>query len=253
MSSGKVCILTQLTSFFVVTFKQSGLMLKGQPLTYKPTPQSIEDNVNGFVVKHLLLHRLTMLLSRLVKSAARRYKLVWEWSYQFRWLKDRVTENTIIHPTIEFTGVQRSFAFELVEIGSGCLIERDVTVWLSPEEGSQPKLIIRDNVFIGRNTYIGVFQPITIGEFVEIGAYCYVISANHCYKSRDRPIVKQGFVGAPIVIEDDVWLGTHVVVLPGVTIGKGAIVAAGSVVNKDIPAYEVWGGIPAKFIKHRPN
>ncbi|MBP5973266.1 acyltransferase [Brasilonema sp. CT11] len=106
--------------------------------------------------------------------------------------------------------------------------------------------------YIGRNTFIGVFQPITIGEDVLIGAYSYIISGNHCYERRDIPIGAQGFVGAPIVIEDGAWLGTHVVVLPGVTIGKGAIVAAGSVVTKSIPAYEVWGGVPAKFIKNRP-
>ena len=62
-----------------------------------------------------------------------------------------------------------------------------------------------------------------------------------------------GQVKAPVVIEDDVWLGTHVVVLPGVTIGKGAIIGASSVVTKDIPAYEVWAGVPAKFIKRRPG
>jgi acetyltransferase-like isoleucine patch superfamily enzyme len=61
----------------------------------------------------------------------------------------------------------------------------------------------------------------------------------------------QGFVGAPIVLEADVWLGTHVVVLPGVTIGRGAIVAAGSVVNRDVPAHEIWGGAPARFLKRR--
>ena len=58
----------------------------------------------------------------------------------------------------------------------------------------------------------------------------------------DIAIKDQGFEGAPITIEDDVWLGTHVVVLPGVTIGRGAIVSAGSVVNRDIPAWEIWGG-----------
>ncbi|MUG94040.1 acyltransferase [Scytonema sp. UIC 10036] len=111
---------------------------------------------------------------------------------------------------------------------------------------------MKRRAYIGRNTFIGVFHPITIGEASQIGAYSYLISANHCYERRDIPIIEQGFVGAEIVIEDDVWLGTHVVVLPGVTIGQGAIVAAGSVVTKDIPPYQVWGGVPAKFIKHRP-
>ena len=85
-----------------------------------------------------------------------------------------------------------------------------------------------------------------------IGPFCHILSGNHRFDRRDIPVRKQGHDIAPVAIEDDVWLGTHVVVLPGVTIGKGAIVAAGAVVNKDIPAYEIWGGVPAKFIKERP-
>lgn len=131
-------------------------------------------------------------------------------------------------------------------------MESDVQIWIASDEGAEPKLDIKNRVFIGRNTFIGVFKPISIGDNTIIGAYSYIISANHCYESREVPIRDQGFTGAPIVIEDDVWLGTHVVVLPGVTIGKGAIIAAGAVVNKDVPSYEIWGGIPAKFIKLRP-
>ena len=63
------------------------------------------------------------------------------------------------------------------------------------------------------------------------------------------PIYYQGYIGDPICIEDEVWIGTHVIVLPGVTIGKGAIIAAGSVVNKNVPAYEIWGGSPARFLQ----
>ena len=107
---------------------------------------------------------------------------------------------------------------------------------------------------IDRNSYIGVHQTITIGRNVLIAAYYYIISGNHCYASRQIPIQKQGFfLGKPITIGDDVWLGTHVVVLEGVNIGTGAVVGTGSLVNKDIPPYEIWAGVPAKFIKERPK
>jgi maltose O-acetyltransferase len=110
-----------------------------------------------------------------------------------------------------------------------------------------------DSVFIGRNTYIGAFQPIEIGRASMIGAYSYIVSGNHRFDRRDIPIREQGFSGKAVVLEEDVWLGTHVVVLPGIRIGRGAIVAAGSVVNRDVPAYEIWGGVPAKFIGTRPE
>jgi len=131
-------------------------------------------------------------------------------------------------------------------------MQRDFILWLSPDKGANPIFKVKSNAYLGRNVYVGVFQPVEIGEFSQIGAYSYIVSGNHCYESRDIPIMKQGFVGASIVIEDDVWIGTHVVVLAGVTIGKGAIIAAHSLVNRNIPPYEVWGGIPARFIKNRP-
>jgi acetyltransferase-like isoleucine patch superfamily enzyme len=94
--------------------------------------------------------------------------------------------------------------------------------------------------------------PITIGDNTLIGAYSYIVSANHRFESRAAPIRDQGYRGAPIEIGEDVWIGTHVVILPGVRIGKGAIIGAGSLVNRNIPEYEIWGGVPARFIKKRP-
>jgi acetyltransferase-like isoleucine patch superfamily enzyme len=61
----------------------------------------------------------------------------------------------------------------------------------------------------------------------------------------------QDTVAEEIIVEDDVWIGTSCIVIKGVTIGKGSIVAAGSLVNKSIPPFQIWGGVPAKFIKNR--
>jgi len=100
---------------------------------------------------------------------------------------------------------------------------------------------------------ISVFQPVTIGSHVMIGAYSYIVSNNHGYSRRDIPMSQQSWTGAAVTVEDDVWLGAGVIVLPGVNIGRGAIIAAGSVVSKDVPNFEIWGGAPAKFIKSRPE
>ena len=181
----------------------------------------------------------------------RQWKHDTNWNKRLRqWLIVKKKEGTYIDSTISFPEFRP--ALEKLYIEPGCNINKEFSLWISEHEGANPKFVMKKSSYIGRNTFIGVFQPITIGECVLIGAYSYIISGNHCYERRDIPISPQGFVGAQIVIEDHAWLGTHVVVLPGVTIGKGAIVAAGSVVTKDIPAYEVWGGVPAKFIKNRP-
>jgi acetyltransferase-like isoleucine patch superfamily enzyme len=166
------------------------------------------------------------------------------------WILEKKKEGTFIDSNIYFPEFRPNL--EKLHIGPNCRIEQELSLWISEYEGADPKFVMKNNSYIGRNTFIGVFQPITIGEHVLIGAYSYIISGSHCYERRDIPISEQGYTGAPILIEDYAWVGTHVVVLPGVTIGKGAIVGAGSVVTRDVPAYEVWGGVPAKFIKNRP-
>ena len=84
-----------------------------------------------------------------------------------------------------------------------------------------------------------------------IGAYTYIISANHCIDDPDRLVRDQGFTGAPIVIGRDVWIGCHVTILPGVTIGDKAVIGAGAVVTGAVPGGEIWAGVPAKKIGER--
>lgn len=180
----------------------------------------------------------------------RRQEEQWQ-AQRDRWLLGLRQSGANIHPSIEFLGDKTKL--DCLEIAPLCHIERDASVWISPDIGANPSLSVQGPSYIGRNTYLGLYQPIRIGAWSMIGAYCYLITGNHNYQRRDIPIAQQGYIGAPILIEEDVWLGTHVVVLPGVTIGKGAIVAAGSIVNKDIPPYEIWGGTPAKFLRQRPD
>lgn len=73
----------------------------------------------------------------------------------------------------------------------------------------------------------------------------------HNYLNKNKLIKFQGHTERDIIIGDDVWIGYGAQIMSGVTIGRGAVVAAGAVVTKDIPPYEVWGGVPAKKIKER--
>ena len=168
-----------------------------------------------------------------------------------KWIKQKKRAGCIFQGGINI--VERERGYESIYLSPGVNIEPDVSFWLSDSPGNEAEITIGKNVFIARHVYIGSFKKITIGAETQIGAYSYIISGNHEYASRHLHLREQGFVGEEIVIGEDVWIGTHVVVLPGVTIGKGAIIGAGSVVNKNIGEYEIWGGVPAKFIKIRPE
>ena len=107
------------------------------------------------------------------------------------------------------------------------------------------------NVFINRGVYFTAQAKIMIGDNVLIGPYTVFNSGSHLYQDPSRIIRDQGHKLGPITIENDVWIGAHVIVLPGVTIGKGAVVAAGAVVAKSVEPYTVIAGIPARIISRR--
>jgi acetyltransferase-like isoleucine patch superfamily enzyme len=105
-------------------------------------------------------------------------------------------------------------------------------------------------VFVGNNTEFNITDKIIVGNNCLIAAGCRFVDHNHGISKEN---LMRGQIGPKqqIVLGDDVWLGCNVVILKGVFIGEGAVVAAGSVVTKSIPEYEIWGGIPAKFINKR--
>jgi acetyltransferase-like isoleucine patch superfamily enzyme len=109
------------------------------------------------------------------------------------------------------------------------------------------------DVIIGNRTKIGlsntVIGPVSIGNDTRLAQNITLSGLNHNYEDITCPIFKQGVSTAPIIIEDDTWLGANVVVLAGVTIGKHSIIAAGSVVTKNVPPYSVVAGNPARLIK----
>ena len=137
-----------------------------------------------------------------------------------------------------------------VSIGSQCNLEDDIFFKYDGIWQTGPSIIIADNVFIGSGCEFNINTGIRIGRDSNIASGCKFIDHDHGSALGVR-IGAQASVRSAIVICDDVWLGVNVIVLKGVTIGEGAIVAAGAVVNKSIPAFEIWGGVPAKFIKKR--
>lgn len=92
---------------------------------------------------------------------------------------------------------------------------------------------------------------LTIGNYVRIAADCVIIPSNHNFSDLDTPIMFQGLTNKGIIIEDDVWIGCCVRVLDGVTISKGCVIGAGSVVTRSTLPYGIYVGVPARFINFR--
>lgn len=101
------------------------------------------------------------------------------------------------------------------------------------------------------NTLLDCNDQITIGDFVSFGHDCQILTGyhNYLYKGEERQLSSPT---KPVTIKDGAWIASGVIILPGVTIGKNAVVAAGSVVTKDIPDNEMWIGQPARYHKTIP-
>lgn len=108
-------------------------------------------------------------------------------------------------------------------------------------------IVLGKNVFINSNCYFMDGAKITVGDNVFIGPSCGFYTANHPldYQTRNQGVEQ----ALPILIGNNVWLGGNVIVLPGVEIGDGCVIGAGSVVTKDIEANSIATGVPCKVIK----
>jgi acetyltransferase-like isoleucine patch superfamily enzyme len=112
-------------------------------------------------------------------------------------------------------------------------------------------LVIGNNVGISHSCFIQVRGKVEIGSNVIFGPGVYVFSENHRFDELDLYINEQGTERKGVKIKNGVWIGARSIILDGVSIGENSIIAAGSVVTKDVPSFEIWGGCPAKLIKNR--
>jgi len=139
-------------------------------------------------------------------------------------------------------------ADEKVMLGDEVFINKDTII----ETGYQGSLVIGDRTTIQPRCQFSAYKgEIHIGTDVQIAPNCAFYPYNHSMSAdvemKNQPLISKG----GIRIEDDVWLGYGVIVLDGVCIGKGAVIGAGSVVNRDIPAGTIAAGVPARVVKNR--
>ena len=138
----------------------------------------------------------------------------------------------------------RRFSYRLcgVRIGSGSAIHMN-TVFYYP-----PNIKIGNDTVVGERAVLDGRAPLTIGDHVDIASEVMIYNAEH-----DVQAVDFGAKASPVTIEDYVFIGPRAIILPGVTIKKGAVVGAGAVVTKDVEEYKIVGGVPAKEIGERQN
>lgn len=160
-----------------------------------------------------------------------------------------VGKNFIAEEGCEINGLsKRGLTFgDRVTIGAYALIRPSNYYGGEPGEG----LKVGNNSNIGPFSYIGCSGFVEIGNNVMISPRVSIYSENHIYVSTEIPMKEQGVEREFVKIEDDCWIAANSIILAGVTIGRGSIIAAGSVVTKNIPSFSIVAGVPAKVIAKR--
>ncbi|HEY3735482.1 MAG TPA: acyltransferase [Streptosporangiaceae bacterium] len=140
-----------------------------------------------------------------------------------------------------------------IVVGEDTLIGMHVTLsaGMIPGQdlGPEPVLRIGDRCVIGRGSHIVAHQSIDIGDDVYTGPYVYITDQNHGYADPEVPIGRQCPSNLAVAIGPGTWLGAGAIILPGATIGRNVVVAAGSVVRGHVPDHCVVAGVPAKIVR----
>jgi acetyltransferase-like isoleucine patch superfamily enzyme len=131
-------------------------------------------------------------------------------------------------------------------IGNGVFVGRNTI--LSCKNGD---IVIEDHANLGFNCEIFSASRVRVGKNILMAAYTYLVGGDHLYDRVDIPVLEQGRTARGIDVGDGVWLGTHVVVADGSTVGRDAIIGAGAVVVGRIPEFAIATGIPARVIRDR--
>lgn len=160
-----------------------------------------------------------------------------------------VGRNFIIEDYAEIQGLSRRG----ITLGDRVTVGRFASIRPSGNYGGEigEGLVVGDDSNIGAYCYIGCSGFIQIGSNVMMSPRVSLYAENHNYADATRSMKEQGVTREYIVVEDDCWIASHAVVVAGVTIGRGSIIAAGTVVTKDVPPYSIVAGVPGRVVRSR--
>lgn len=137
--------------------------------------------------------------------------------------------------------------FRNISLGKGAGLNRYSSLY-----AARGKIKIGEKVFLGDFSSINANDSeIEIGNQVIIGPMTIIQGANHAFDRLDISIMDQGHMKSFVKIEDNVWIGAHCTILPGVTVKSGSVIAAGAVVTRDVPTHAIVAGVPAKLVRYR--
>lgn len=135
-----------------------------------------------------------------------------------------------------------------VKIGNDCTLEHNIYFKYDGPYSEGKSIIVGNNCFIGANVEFNICKKLEIGNNVLIASGTKIVDHNHGIEKGSYINIQPAKDVNGILIEEDVWIGFNSVILPGSKIRKGAILAAQSVLNKEMGEYEIWAGVPAKKI-----
>ena len=163
-----------------------------------------------------------------------------------RWSRLRKRVRDLMRPRVSVHRTARLTPRRMIRLGNRALVCEYVII-----RAAEAPVEIGPFCQVGPFTVILGGYGVTIGANVMIGPHTVIAAGNHDYRQVDRPMRFAGGIGGPIDIADNVWVGANVTITDGVHIGRDAVIAANSVVTRDVAPYDIVAGVPARVIGNR--
>lgn len=167
--------------------------------------------------------------------------------YDFVVLVETLTSIILKLPRFRIFNFMKSLYFKVLGNNIGKNIVYYPGLFIMPPKN----LNIGNNVDLAKDVLITASGGVSIGDRTLIGYGTKILTSNHNIPTDQNRIIDAGHTHEPVIIEKDVWIGSNCVILPGVTVKEGSVIAAGSIVTKDTQPFSIYAGVPAKKIKDR--